>query len=484
MLFRKGEVNIFITDEAVGIYQSALKKDKAPISTVIDLEKQIVENGYIIDPEALYLKIKMLFKKNNIKPRSVNMTIHDQNLLIREFNIDKEDLQKKTIATYIREQEGRSIHFPFEEANITYYVKAEDAQTISAVVIISDENLLQDYHDVFDRLGLKYVSFNIAPRVLYRLYQNEFDKDLEQAMIVSLYGNMITINILEHGIPAFGMIEECEGHANQYYEVVENYIERVANYYHFNVKKGSTNISDIIVFNFNKQISESDIKNKIRPEIENLKLDVYQSQNRISEIENIDDFCTMSYASSLKKKGDHTHLFNFELERSKRITNYANYILVLSFTIFSAVALIYIPYITFNEDINVQQNINHVLQNQLDTLREETPIVPSTSVMERGYSNAYDYLISQVDEPSIYFSDLLDQISGSMQVELYSLDASTQQIMIVVSATSEAELYEYLIVIYEAYGITDGTDDLRWMASQPSRRFISNLMMEVTINYA
>ncbi len=484
MLIRKGEVNIFITDESVGIYQNALKENQTPTNTMIDLEKQIVENGYIKDPEALYLQLKLLFKQNNILPKSVNMTIHDQNLLIREFVIEKEILQKKSIVAYIHDQEGKTIHFPFEKVNIAYYIKAEDEQTVSVVVVIVDENLLHDYHDVFDRLGIKYVSFNVAPRVLYSLYESEFEKTLDQLMIVSLYSNMITINVLENGIPVFGMIEECEGSSKQYYEVVENYIERIANYYRYNLKKGTGNISNAIIYNFNKLLSNHTLKNKIKPELKDFELDVHQSQNNLSDSDDSYTSSVMTFAACINKKVDQTHLFNFEIDRVKRINRYANYLLVLAFTIFSMVAVVYIPYITYSEDINIQKNINNILQNQLETLREDLPIIPPTLIMESQYSDAYDFLIGQVDGPSMYIESLLSQLSGSLEVERYSLNASDQELKIVISATSEAEFYEYLIVIYEAYGITDGMEDSRWMTAQPTRKFISSLMMEVTITYA
>lgn len=481
---RKGEVNIFITDESIGIYQNPINKTESSINAITELEKQIVENGYIVDPNAFLLKLKTLFKQNNIKPRSVNMTIHDQNLLIREFVINREDLQKKTILSYIHEQEGKTIHFPFDEANITYYIKSEDDLTINVVVIIADEHLLHDYNDVFDRLGVKYVSFNIVPRVLYRLYEKESNKKLNQVMIVSLFSNMITINVLEKGIPVFGMIEECEGNAKQFHEMVEHYIERVANYYRFNIRKGTDSVSNTVIFNFNKMLSNEELKKKIKPEIENLNLDVYQAQNNLSGDEATIQFCTMTYASSIRKDTNQTHLFNFNLDRVKKINLYANYLLVLAFTIFSAVALIYIPYVSANEDINVQTNINNILQNQLDTLRIDTPDIPNVSAIERDYSNSYDFLIGQIDIPSSFIEDLLDEVSGSLSVKRFSIDTADNEIVILVSATSEAELYEYLVNIYESYGMTDGIDPSRWMVAQPGRRFISSLLMEVTIYYA
>ncbi|MFH1693742.1 MAG: hypothetical protein ABH890_05610 [Bacillota bacterium] len=484
MLIRKGEANIFITDESIGIYQHSISKNNLSVNKIVELEKHIIENGYIVEPETLLLKLKTLFKQNDIKPKSINMVIHDQNLLIRELVIKKENLLKKSILNYLHDQTGKSIHFPFDEANISYYTKTEDELTVTVVVAITDENLLQDYHDIFDRLGVKSVSFNIAPSVLYRLYETETQNHFDQAMIVSVFNNMITIHVLENGVPVFGMIEDYEDTTTQYVDMIENYIERVSNYYRYNIKKGEISISNILVFNFSNHMTNKHLKSKLKPELENLNLVVYESKKTGIANDELTENCIMAYAAGVVQSKNQEKPFNLSVERIKRINQYANYLMVLSFAIFSAVALIYIPFLTLSEDINIQTNINNILQNQLDALQADTPEIPTYSDLQRDYSNSYDYLFDQVDRTSGYFEDLLSHLDGSLEVISYSFDANDNEINILISATSEAELYEYLIVIYEAYGLNGEADSTHWMTAQPQRRFISSLLMEVTIQYA
>ncbi len=483
-MVRKGEVNIFITDEFIGIYQQSINKKVASKNVVIELEKQIVENGYIVDPEALFLKLKTSFKQNNIKPKSINMIIHDQNLLIREFIINKEDLQRKSIPNFIDGQKGKSIHFPFDEANITYFTKSEDEQTITAVVVITDQKLLHDYHDVFDRLGIRFCSFNITSRVLYRLYNSEKNLDFDQTMFVTLFNNMITINVLEKGIPVFGMIEEFDGTANQYYTMVENYIERVANYYKYNIKKGAVELSDIVLFNFTTQLTDQHLKEKIKPEIEKVNLTIYESEIESNLIGDESGFGILAYAGSIVKESNQKQIFNFTLDRVNKLNRVANYLMVVSFAIFSGVALIYIPFLTFKDDINNQINVNNILEHQLEVLIEDTPDTEPVDVVQSQYSDAYEFLIDKAINPSVYFTNLLSKLNGSLAVERYTLNSVDQEITVRVSATSEAELSEYLIIIYESYGVTTEADDLRWMVSRPVGYVISSLLMEVTITYA
>lgn len=484
MLIRKGETNIFITDESIGIYQYSKDEKKPSVNELVELEKHIVENGYIVDPESLLFKLKALFKQFRIKPKNINMIIHDQNLLIRQLVIKKEDLQKKNIDNYFREQTGKSIYFPFKDAHISYFIKQEDEETLTVVIAIVDEDLMHDYHDIFDRLGIKSVSFNIAPLILYHLHESETQNKFDQSMIVSLFNKMITIHVLEDGIPVFGMIEECEDAGTKYLDLVENYIERVSNYYKYNIKKGKLSISDVLVFNFSDVLTNKQLTNKLKPELENLNLVVFESKGVNLTKDELTRKCMMAYAAGVTQSVKVSKPFPFVLDHIKKLNLYSNYLMVLSFAIFTCITLIYIPLLTFNEDINIQSNINNILEHQFDVLQADTPEIPTYSVIQRDYSNSYDYLIDQVDRTSSHIDDLLSHLNGSLEVVNYQLDAKDNEIMIVISATSEAELYEYLIVIYEAYGITDSVDSTRWMTAQPQRRFISSLLMEVTIQYA
>ncbi len=483
MAVRRQEVNIFVTDESIGIFQQS-KAELPALSYHLELEKNIIENGYIKEPETLLVVLKSFFKQNKIHAKSVNMVIHDQNLLIRELVISREELQRKTILNYIHEQTGKIFHFPFDEPNISYVVKSEDENSISIIVVITDENLLQDYHDVFDSLGVKNVSFNISANVLYHIYHQETEKQYDHLMIVSVFDYMLTINVMEKDIPVFGMIEEFEGNLKSYDEMIENYIERVANYYRFNIKKGVEAITDIVIFNFSREISDKHITEKIKPEIKDVHIEVHQKDKDNQEIQDAHKICIMAYAESVLMQSPEPQHFNFSIDRVKKMNRYANYIMVLSFAIFTAITLIYIPLFTFNEDINIQTNINNVLQHQLDVLQQDNPIISEYTDTEIDYSNAYDFINQQLVYPADYYRDLLSQIYGSLEVVRYSLNASDHEITIMVSATSYAELFEYAVLIDEAYGISDTPNESRWIVTQSEEINLSTLLMEVTLQYA
>jgi len=82
-------------------------------------------------------------------------------------------------------------------------------------------------------------------------------------------------------------------------------------------------------------------------------------------------------------------------------------------------------------------------------------------------------------------TDLLSKVNGTLELSNYQISNDEQRIVLIISALSETELNEYLIQIYETYGIISGSPDpARWMTSAPIRRSLSTLTMEVTVYYA
>ncbi|MBN2268212.1 MAG: hypothetical protein JXC35_02185, partial [Acholeplasmataceae bacterium] len=119
------EVSIFISDTQIGFFQYLPDQTYKSKFGTTEIDPGIIENGYIKDPEVLLFQLKSLFKAHQIKPKKLRMVIHDQNILIRQITILKEELKERSISEYVKNERGKSIHFPFENAAVTHMVRSE-----------------------------------------------------------------------------------------------------------------------------------------------------------------------------------------------------------------------------------------------------------------------------------------------------------------------------------------------------------------------
>lgn len=481
---RKEDITVFISDYkcAYMTHQNQLNKS---LSEEIILPEGVVVNGYIKEPDIFYQLLLESIKRHAIKLRNVYILIHDQNLLIRNMTISKEELQKKSIDHYLHEQTDKKVYFPFEKAAISHFEQEADEQNVKAIAMITDEDLLHDYYDVFEKLGAKEVKFDLPSLSLFEVFMDQHKSKAEQLMIVTIYHSMLAIQIYENNTPIFQMIEECDESRSNTILILENYIERIANYYKYNLKKGDASIDEIVIYNLSDHLLKSSIKEDLIPKLKDFKTYNFDFSKVDGYTETLPKGCYLPFLSIKSSKLKLQIPFDFELERIKRVNILGNYLMVFAFLIFSTVTLLYIPFYLFNEDITSAENTIQSLENQLDILLRDQNNNQSYTDEQIQYNEAYIALIENEMSYRSHVIDIILETDTSVSLDHIDIDAQTKTITLLVSGNTQLDLNEYAIRIYESYGISAyDNSETRWIIEEPEVAFLSDVLMEVTITYA
>lgn len=480
---RSIDISIFFTDQEVGFFEQAKELDTA-VFGFSKIEKGLIENGYIKDPELLLQTLEEMFKMYEVKPRKVQLIINDQNLLVRDIKIPKEDLRKLSINQYINEQTGKTLYFPYEQPAVSSIIREETEEHTRLIGNIVDSNLLHDYHDVFDRLKCREVTYELSMIPIYQMYQKKMGEVKDHLMLVSLYEKIFSIQIIENDIPIFHLVEEADDEVNAYYQIVENFVERIANYYQFTMRKGKQKINKVLLFSYDQHLNEAHINMYFSKQLKAYKASVCETLLADDIFQKLPKVCILPYVASKNKLEDLKSPVDFKITRYKKHNQYANYLMTLAFFIIAATLLVYLPFYALDEDIKFQQNRNNALDNQLRSLRDETPIQPQVSQIQQNYSIAFDFLTAQNLTPTPYLTDLFDVLATDVAVINYQLRTTQKEIILIITSSTEQSLYEYVIAIYEAYGIVSEATDIRWMDGRPAQRLTQPQVMEVIIRYA
>lgn len=482
----KLEVSLFVSDKSVGFFHYNPAVINQSKYGVYHLEEGVVRNGYILDPNNFKSALRTLFLEGKVQPTKIRMVIQDQNTIVREVVVPKVDISKKSIDTYLKEQKGNAVHYPFESPNVTHIVRKKSETSTNVLAIAADDNLFQDYYDIFESLGIKQAEFDIASSAIYQLYLSKIDYQPLQAMLVSLYDNMVSIQIMERAVPVFSMTEEFQGGNEQFYDFIENYVERIANYYKFNIKKGAATVWNVLLVNFTSTLTPRDVKNSIIPRLAHLNAEVFEFFDANSPLRAMPKAAQMAYASAVSQSTNAKFKLNFEVVRKSALAYYSSQLMVGAFAVLSAVSVVYIPFVSANLAINAQLNQNFNLQNQLQVLQLQQTQQVNVPAVERDYSNAFDLISTNSYSPSDMIADLMSKVDGTLKVNNIQVQTLNNRIVLVISSIETEELYEYLLAIYEEFGITTtaGVSDGRWINGAPTRRFLSNNQLEVTVQYA
>ena len=478
------EVSIFISDKQIGFFQYLPNETYKSKFGTSEIDPGVIENGYIKDPEVLLFQLKSLFKLHQIKPKKLRMVIHDQNILIRQITILKEELKEQSISEYVKNERGKSIHFPFENAAVTHMVRSETDTEVKVIAIIADDDLLQDYHDVFDHLGVKQVRFDLSSSALYHTYKKNSKKEFSTGMFVSLFDGFFAIQIIENDLPIFSMTEEYSGQIQGYYDIISNYIERIANYYRFNMRKNMASIKDVILYDFAENVNKIDLKQEVIDHLTNFKMEIFSAVEQNPVLKDMPKLSLIAFASGISEELAHEDKVEFKIERRSKKVLYANYVLVLAFAVITALFLFYVPYLDMEQQIIVQQNKNNALQNQLEGLLREVPESKVWSDIEIEYSEAYDAIDQTRVSPSQYYDDLLVYITDDIVLDEFIYNTEDKTITLIIKSDLEINLFEYALAIYEAYGTLGDPTLSRWMISKPEATIIRESVMEVTIYHA
>lgn len=307
--------SLFFSEIGIGYVLQSRDVDKVPHFGFLPLEAGVIEKGYIKDPWLVRSKLKELQKTFAFKNGNVRIVIGEENILFKRITIDKSLLKTFSISEYIHDQLGKTIHFPYSSPELDFHIYSETETSIGVLLFIFDKNLLHDYADLFESIGVRKIEFDLSYLATYRMYCHKMAKignanldderylegyfpDAKGIMLVSIHKNILTIGIFDQEIPVFTMLEELEG--PRILDLVVHYIERIANYYQYNINKGMQKVSHIELFNYCENLQEESMKKELIQKLKDYEVAFFDFSLFSLETELRHKGCYLAYAASLK----------------------------------------------------------------------------------------------------------------------------------------------------------------------------------------
>lgn len=175
----------------------------------------------------------------------------------------------------------------------------------------------------------------------------------------------------------------------------------------------------------------------------------------------------------------------FEVKRPSRKTKWMHTFFITAFFLFFTVVFVYIPYITYQEDILIIENVNQNLTDQLTRIEAEQSANNQISLTEVSYNNIYQYLQSNDTSIAPYLENIFSNATSQVTISKFSIDSVSKTIQITISNSTDYDINEYLLQLYENYGVIPNSEnELRWIVSSPLIEKISSVKTEVTFTYA
>lgn len=219
----------------------------------MDLPEGIIEDGKIVDAEALGSILDKAVNQWGISRKSVRFLAPDEFVIIRKTPYP-EDLQPDELKGHFFIEMGSTLYLPFEDPVFDAVPLTTNKEEKEAIIIASKESVVRDYEKVLEEAKLTPVVADIAPLALYRLghLQHDFTAD-EHIMLIDVQFSKMTVSIFHDHYPLFMRSLDFDlvmGAGQSDEEAITSFIEveaeKLANFYRYNLNNGDQGITCVI----------------------------------------------------------------------------------------------------------------------------------------------------------------------------------------------------------------------------------------------
>ena len=140
----------------------------------IDTPTGAVDDGKIINPEALSAALEKLMAKYNFQTKDVFIVVNGSNVITRQVPMPV--MEEKDIIAALKYEAERYIPIPVEDLIIDHIIigqeEGEEGPQYNLLLVAVPQQIIYQYYDLLVGIGLVPVAVEIVPITLWRLFKH------------------------------------------------------------------------------------------------------------------------------------------------------------------------------------------------------------------------------------------------------------------------------------------------------------------------
>lgn len=258
---RKRIVSLTIEDDAVRyVGLKSVEPLIVDVAAEVPIPSNVVVDGQIVDSVTLTSVLSEAVEQWKISKRSVRFLAPNQYVIIRKVSYP-DDILDDELKGYFFIEVGSTLYLPFTDPVFDVVPYEPNTEANEAIIIASQESVLNGYEQLFKNVKLDPTVADIAPLALYRLaYSQHHFTGKEHVMIADLEDGKLTISIFHEHYPLFMrpvdldnaadlsiMTDETGNHDVVKPATIVVELEKLINFYRYNMWNGSATITHLLV---------------------------------------------------------------------------------------------------------------------------------------------------------------------------------------------------------------------------------------------
>lgn len=189
-----------------------------------------VVEGEVVDPEAVSLAIKELWKRGGFRNKTVAVGVANQKVVVRL--IDLPYMERAELAGAIQYQAQDYIPIPVEEAIIDFqiigdYMTPADEHMMEVLLVAAQRDMVANIVDAVEGAGLRLAQVDVTAfalvRALFGMTPSWLADETENpgaVGVVHISSGLTNIAVVERGLPRFTRVSSLA--ANQFTQAIAN----------------------------------------------------------------------------------------------------------------------------------------------------------------------------------------------------------------------------------------------------------------------
>ncbi len=190
-----------------------------------------VVEGEVVDPEAVAIAIKELWRKSGIRNKTVSVGVSNQKVVVRL--IDLPYMERAELVGAIQYQAQDYIPIPIEEAIIDFqiigdYMTPADEHMMEVVLVAAQRDMISNVVSAVEGAGLRLAQVDVTAFALVRSllgstpswFAEENETPGEAIGVVHVSSGLTNIAVVERGLPRFTRVSSLAG--NQFTQSIAN----------------------------------------------------------------------------------------------------------------------------------------------------------------------------------------------------------------------------------------------------------------------
>jgi type IV pilus assembly protein PilM len=168
------------------------------------LPSEAIVQGAFLNSSAIVDAIREAIDTGRIAGQNVAASVSGHSVIVKRVNLPQ--MTREELEDQIQWEAEQYIPFDVNEVNLDFQIldSNDEEGQMDVLLVAAKKDLIDDYVQVINEAGLNPIAIDVAGFAIQNAYEANYQQDTDEVIaLVNIGAQVVNINVLRSGIPAF-----------------------------------------------------------------------------------------------------------------------------------------------------------------------------------------------------------------------------------------------------------------------------------------